>query len=133
MRIDEGLLEMLMEQARKSPRLRMNYDMRTSPADTSQRMLNALEPGTQVPVHRHRHSTECVVVLRGKGVQYYYDDAGNVTDEIVLEADGPCRMMSVEMGRWHRFESLESGTVIYESKDGAYEPFAPEDILLIEK
>ena len=129
MRIDSELLDMLTEQAKASPRLRMNLDLRTSSNDSSQRMLNALEPGTQVPVHRHSKSTETVVMLRGRGIQYYFNDNGEVTDEIMLDASGPCRMMSVEVGQWHSLKSLESGTVIYESKDGAYEPLSDEDIL----
>lgn len=131
MKIDKELLDNLTAQAQANPRLRMNYDLRTSSADSSQRMLNALEPGTQVPIHRHMKSTEVVVMLRGRGIQYIYDDAGRVIDEILLEACGPCSAMSVELGVWHRLESLESGTVILECKDGAYEPLGEEDILSI--
>lgn len=127
--IDDTLLDSLTAAAAASPRLRMNYDLRTSPADGSQRMLNALEPGTVVPVHRHRTTTETVVLLRGKAIQYYYDDAGQVTDSIVLEAGSPCFMMSVDLGRWHRLESLAHGTVIFECKDGAYEPLGEEDVM----
>ena len=143
MKITDTLLDSLISRAKASPRLRMNFDLRTSPDDTSQRMLNALLPGTQIPIHRHPKSTEVVVILRGKGVQYYYDDAGNVTDEILLEAPllgdgslraggltpGSCTMMSVEAGQWHSLKALEPGTVIFESKDGAYEPTRPEDLL----
>lgn len=129
--IDKSLLDSLTAAAKESPRLRANYDLRTSAGDTSQRMLNALEPGTLVPIHRHTHSTETVVMLRGRGIQYYYNDAGEVIDQILLEAGGPCAMMSVEVGQWHRLESLESGTVIFEAKDGAYEPIREEDILTI--
>lgn len=129
MKIDIELLDSLTARAKESPRLRMNFDLRTSSADSSQRMLNALEPGTQVPIHRHTKSTETVVMLRGRGIQYYYDNDGNVVDQILLDANGPCRMMSVEVGCWHRLESLESGTVIFESKDGAFEPISEDDIL----
>lgn len=130
MRIDIALLDNLTEEAKKSPRLRMNYDLRTSAEDNSQRMLNALEPGTQVPIHRHTKSTETVVMLRGKAVQYIYNDAGEVIDQIMLEAGSDCAMMSVEVGVWHRLEALESGTVIFEAKDGAYEPIGYEDLLI---
>lgn len=129
MKIDSALLDSLTDAAKHSPRLRMNYDLRTSPADTSQRMLNALEPGTIVPVHRHTKSTETVVMLRGKGVQYIYNDAGEVIDSVLLEAGSSCAMMSVEVGVWHRLEALESGTVIFEAKDGAYEPMREEDVM----
>jgi cupin fold WbuC family metalloprotein len=128
MNIDKQLLDNLSEQAKASPRLRMNYDLRTSPADTSQRMLNALEPGTVLPVHRHRTSTEVVVMLRGRAVQWLYDDAGNVTGNVEL-GEGGIPAMAVEKGQWHRLECLETGTVIFEAKDGVYEPIAPEDIL----
>ena len=128
MNIDKQLLDNLSEQAKASPRRRMNYDLRTSPADTSQRMLNALEPGTVLPVHRHRASTEVVVMLRGRGVQWLYDDAGNVTGKVEL-GEGGIPAMVVEKGQWHRLECLESGTVIFEAKDGAYEPIVAEDIL----
>lgn len=127
MKIDNSLLDSLTAAAKASPRLRMNYDLRTSPADTSQRMLNALEPETQVPVHRHRNSTETFVILRGRALQRFYDEDGNVTEEILVDADGPCRMISIEQGRWHNLVSLETGTVIFESKDGAFEPRLPED------
>lgn len=129
MRIDKALLDSLTESAKESPRLRMNYDLRTTPEDSSQRMLNALEPGTVVPIHRHTKSTETVVMLRGRGVQYIYNDAGEVIDQVLLEAGGECSMMSVEVGVWHRLESLESGTVIFEAKDGAFAPIGAEDIL----
>lgn len=125
--IDTGLLDSLSAAAKTSPRKRMNYDLRTSPSDNSQRMLNALEPGTEVPVHRHRNTTETFVILRGRAIQYFYDEDGNVTEEVRVDANGPCRMISVEAGRWHRISSLESGTVIFECKDGAFEPRLPED------
>ena len=125
--IDADILDSLTAAAKSSPRLRMNYDLRTSPADNSQRMLNALEPETQVPVHRHRNSTETFVILRGRALQRFYDEDGNVTEEILVDADGPCRMISIEQGRWHNLVSLETGTVIFESKDGAFEPRLPED------
>ena len=131
MRIDSALLDTLTAQAKASPRLRINYDLRTSPADGSQRMLNALEPGTVLPVHRHRETTEVVAILRGSACQYFYDDSGNVTETITITAGSDCVAMSVEKGRWHRLECLESGTVILECKDGAYAPIGEEDILAL--
>ena len=129
MNIDKVLLDNLTLQAKASPRLRMNMDLRDSAADQSQRMLNALEPGTVLPIHRHRKTTETVAILRGRAVQYLYDDEGNETDAVLLEAGGEIPAMQVEMGQWHRLEALESGTVIVEFKNGAYEPIGPEDIL----
>jgi cupin fold WbuC family metalloprotein len=127
--IDNELLNKLTEQAKASPRLRMNYDLRTSENDKSQRMLNALEPGTQVPIHRHQTTTEVVIMLRGSGIQWIYDEQGNPKGKVLLQAGGPVNSMSVDKGEWHRIESLETGTVIFEAKDGAFEPIAPEDIM----
>ena len=145
MNINKQLLDNLTAQAQASPRFRMNYDLRDSAEDHSQRMLNALEPGTVLPIHRHRTTSETVVILRGKAVQWLYDEQGNVTGKVFLAA-GACDPnvasllglpadavpgMQVEKGQWHRLESLESGTVIVEFKDGAYEPIGPADILLM--
>lgn len=129
MNIDKTLLDNLSFQAKASPRLRMNMDLRDSAEDQSQRMLNALEPGTVLPIHRHRKTSETVAILRGRAVQYLYDDNGFETDSVLLEAGGEVPAMQVEMGQWHRLEALESGTVIVEFKNGAYEPIGPEDIL----
>ena len=129
--IDSQLLDTLTAQAKASPRLRMNYDLRNSSADGSQRMLNALEPGTVLPIHRHRGTSETVVILRGRATQYFYDDAGALTEEVTIAAGTDSVGMSVEAGRWHRLESLESGTVILECKDGPFVPIGPEDILTL--
>ena len=129
MKISKDLLDTLTAQAKASPRLRMNYDLRNSPEDQSQRMLNALEPGTVLPIHRHRNSSETVAILRGRAVQWLYDDEGKVVEKVLLEVGGVIPAMSVEKGQWHRLECLESGTVILEMKDGAYEPISPADIL----
>jgi len=128
MRIDITLLNDLTAQAKASPRLRMNLDLRNSPADQSQRMLNALEPGTVMPIHRHRHSSETVVVLRGKVKWLYYNDQGELTDSFIVAPDSDLVGLSVPKGQWHSLECLESGTVIIESKDGAYEPMGAEDV-----
>ena len=130
--ITKAFLDDLTERACKNQRLRMNYDLRNSSSDDSQRMLNALEPGTELPIHRHPKTSETVVILRGSATQYFYDDAGNVTEEITIAAGSGCVGMSVEAGRWHRLVSLESGTVILECKDGAYKPIGENDILIID-
>lgn len=129
MNIDKQLLDALTAQAKASPRLRMNYDLRNSPEDQSQRMLNALEPGTVLPIHRHRNSSETVAILRGRAVQWLYDEEGNVVEKVLLEVGGDIPAMNVERGQWHRLECLESGTVIVEFKDGAYEPLVAEDMM----
>lgn len=128
MLIDSELLDNLTMEARRSPRLRMNHDLRNSPDDLSQRMLNAMEPGTEVPVHRHTKSSETVVVIRGSIRQNFYDEDGNVTESVVYKAGAPVSICVVPLGAWHNSESLESGTIIFEAKDGAYEPLSEDDI-----
>ena len=129
MKIDNQLLDTLSAQAKANPRLRQSYDLRTTPEDQSQRILNAVEPGTILPIHRHRGSTETIIVLRGKVVQHYYDDNGNKTASYELAPNSAQVGMSVPVGQWHALESLEEGSVIFECKNGAYQPLSAEDIL----
>ena len=152
MNFDSKVLDELTQRAKESPRLRMNLDLRNSPEDGSQRMLNALEPGTVLPIHRHRTTSEVVVMLRGRAVQEYYDDEGRVVASFELRSWGDARSksgmtevesgvtegeamtevvcaMSIPAGQWHKLVALESGTVIFEAKDGPFEPLAPEDVL----
>ncbi len=127
--IDKDVLDNLSAQAKASPRLRMNMDLRNSPSDGSQRMLNALEPGTVMPIHRHMKSSETVVCLRGHLREVFYNEAGEVTEVIDLAPGGDCVALCIPIGQWHGVEVLESGTVILECKDGAYEPRGSEDIM----
>ena len=127
--INKQLLDTLSAQAKANPRLRQLYDLRNTPEDKSQRILNAMEPGTVLPVHRHRNSSETIIMLRGRGLWHYYDDEGQRTDTFEVSADGDLRGISVPKGQWHNSEILEEGTVILETKDGAWEPLAEEDIL----
>ena len=139
MKIDNTLLDELTAQAQASPRLRMNMDLRDSAEDQSQRMLNAIEPGSVVPIHRHRKTSETVVVLRGRVVEEYYDDAGVLAESFVLGdchvADAPRNdvpmvyALNIPAGQWHTLRALESGTVILEMKDGAYEPIGAGDVM----
>lgn len=129
MRITFDLLDKLTEEAKKSPRLRMNYDLRNSADDKSQRMLNAIEPGSPLPVHRHVKSSETVIVLRGRLREIFYDDSGQVTEMIDMYPGGPEPVLQIPQGQWHTVEVAESGTVIIEMKDGPYEPLGPEDVL----
>lgn len=129
MNIDKQLLDNLTDQAKSSQRLRMNFDLRDALDDNSQRMLNALEPGTIIPIHRHGTTSETVVIIRGKVVQHFYDDEGNVTDSIYMQPGGPTYAMNVPVGQWHRIESLESGTVILEFKNGPYVPITGDDVM----
>ena len=127
--IDDKILDELTAQAKASPRLRCNLDLRNSAEDQSQRMLNALEPGTIMPIHRHLASSETVVLLRGRICWHFYDDAGHETESVVLDANGDVRCINVEKARWHSLECLESGSVLLESKDGRYEGLKEEEVL----
>lgn len=132
MKITQAILDGLTEQAKASPRLRKNYDLRNSAADNSQRMLNAIEPGSVIPIHRHQKSTETVVCLRGKLVWEYYDELERIcTESIEVSPNGPVVALNIPIGQWHTLRSIESGTVILEIKDGAYEPQSPADILVL--
>ena len=129
MKITQALLDDLTVQAQASPRLRMNLDLRNSPEDGSQRMLNAIEPGSPLPIHRHTKSSETVVILRGHLREVFYNDAGEVTEVIDLVPGGDCVAVNIPLGQWHSVEVLESGTVILECKDGPWEPLGEGDLL----
>ena len=129
--LNKKLMDDLSAQAKENPRLRQAFDLRTTPNDSSQRILNAVEPGTILPIHRHRGSTETIIVLRGKVVQHYYNDAGEKTASYELAPNSAQVGMSVPVGQWHALESLEEGSVIFECKDGFYHPLSAEDILEI--
>ena len=147
MEINKSLLDNLLEQAAESPRLRMNYDLRTSSEDNSQRMLNALLPGTVLPIHRHTKTTETLVVLCGRMEEIFYEEASESewdgdshcmdlcrrrvlreSSRILLEAGGEVQGLCIPAGKWHTVNVLEP-TVILECKDGKYEPLATEDMI----
>ena len=131
MKITQAILDELTAKAKENPRLRMNMDLRNSNEDTSQRMLNAIEPGSVVPIHRHRKSSETVVCLRGRLVEEYYDELERTcTEAIELSPNGLVVALNIPAGQWHTVRVLESGTVIMEVKDGAYEALTDADILV---
>ena len=130
MKITQAVLDKLTEEAKASPRLRMNMDLRNSSEDQSQRMLNAIEPGSPLPIHRHQKTSETVVCLRGRLVEEFYDELDRICTELIeLSPNGPVVALNIPAGQWHTVKALESGTVILEMKDGLYEPIGPEDIL----
>ena len=132
MKITQAILDDLTAKAKVSPRLRMNLDLRDSAEDTSQRMLNAIEPGSPLPIHRHQKTSETVVCLRGRLVEEFYDDLERIcTERIELSPNGPVVALNIPAGQWHTVQALESGTVILEMKNGAYEPIPDADILQI--
>lgn len=121
MTIDRDFLDELSAKAKSSERLRMNHDLRTTPEDGSQRMLNALEPGTVLPIHRHDKSAETVVILRGAVREIFHDGNGSETATYELRAGGDILAIQVPAGQWHSLVCLEPGTVIFEAKDGRYD------------
>ena len=130
MKITQAILDDLTVKAKASPRLRMNLDLRNSAEDQSQRMLNAIEPESVVPIHRHQKSSETVVCLRGRVVEEYYDELERIcTETIELTPNGPVVALNIPAGQWHTLRSLESGSVILEVKDGKFEPLSDVDIL----
>ena len=130
MKITQAILDDLTAKAKVSPRLRMNLDLRDSAEDSSQRMLNAIEPGSPLPIHRHQNTSETVVCLRGRLVEEFYDDLERTcTERIELSPNGPVVALNIPAGQWHTVRALESGTVILEMKDGHYVPQSPDDIL----
>lgn len=126
--IGKSIFNKLLNEASSHARLRTNFDLRNSESDTSQRMLNALAPGTRVPVHRHLKTSETVVLLKGRIAEIYYDDNGNETQRIELDADGDNRGVQIAAGQWHTIEVHEP-SVIIEVKDGAYAPLGDDEIL----
>ena len=146
MKVTQQILDQLTGQAKASPRLRMNMDLRNGAEDQSQRMLNAIEPGSVLPIHRHQKTSETLVCLRGRLVWEYYQelkvdslklkDSSEVqssrvqkVQEIELSPNGPVVAVNIPAGQWHTVKALESGSCILECKEGAYEPLADEDIL----
>lgn len=128
--ITQQILDSLTSKAKASARLRMNQDLRNSENDKSQRMLNAIEPGSIIPIHRHCNSSETVVCLRGRIVEEFYDELDRIcTERIELSPNGPSVAVNIPLGQWHTIRSLESGTVILECKDGEYKSLGAEDIL----
>ena len=123
--IDEALLNSVTNKAKESPRLRMNYNFHQSLDDKCHRMLNALEPGTIVPIHRHPDKDESFVVLRGKVRSTTYNDDGSLIDSVVLSQENGLYGVDIPKGVWHKLESLESGSVVFECKEG---PFVPHEV-----
>ena len=128
--IDKQLLDNVSRQAQKSDRLRMNYNFHQSLDDKCHRFLNAVEPGTMMPIHRHKNTSETCVCIRGHFEEYFYDSEGRLTDTIDMVPGGV--VLNIEKGQWHSLKCLESGTVLFEAKDGAYAPLELGDILEME-
>ena len=124
--VGEEMLNELTGKAKANSRLRQSLDLRNNPDDLSQRMLNALEPETVMPIHRHKNSSETCVCIRGHFEEYFYDSDGNLTDTIDMVPGGT--VLNIEANQWHSLKCLESGTILLECKDGAYRPLYEDEI-----
>ena len=131
--IDIQLLNEVSEKAKASPRLRMNYNFHQSLDDKCHRMLNALEPGTEIPIHRHPSKDESFVVLRGKVKVTTYNDDGSIIDSIVLDSKVGQFGVDIPKNVWHTLESLESDSVIFECKEGPFVPHEVEGVLKMDE
>lgn len=123
--IDKKIFDDLTAKAKANPRLRLAYDLRNSTNDQSQRILNAIEPGTVMPIHRHLSTSETVVCIRGHFQENLYDEEGKLSEVIDMV---PGIVVNVPAGQWHNLKSLESGTVLFSCKDGAYKALSEEEI-----
>lgn len=127
--IDKELLDTVSEQAKASPRLRMNFNFHQSLDDLCHRMLNAIEPGTDIPVHRHPTKDESFVVLRGKVRSTTYKDDGTVIESVVLCAEDGLYGVDIPKGVWHTLVAIEPNSVIFECKEGPFVPHEEEGVL----
>jgi cupin fold WbuC family metalloprotein len=128
--LDKALLDSITTKARESERLRMNYNLHDSLDAKAQRLFNALEPGTELPIHRHQHTAETYILLRGRIDVLFYDDYGNLTKRYKLDPERSSYGVHIPKGQWHTLTVHESA-VIFEVKDGPYAPLEPCDILTI--
>lgn len=128
MLINDKLLDEVTAKAEASPRLRMNYNLHDSLDAKAQRLINVLLPGTPLPIHRHRHTAETYVILRGKMFVVFYNDMGAQTERFPLDASQGNYGVQIPVGQWHGIEVIEP-SAIFEVKDGPYIPLQPEDIL----
>lgn len=126
--LNDELLDKVTAEAEASPRLRMNYNLHDSLDAKAQRLINVLLPGTPLPVHRHMHTAETYVLLRGKMFVVFYDGLGAQTERFLLDPAQGNYGVQIPKGQWHGIEVIEP-SAIFEVKDGPYTPFAPEDIL----
>ncbi len=127
--INKERLDQVSKEAKNSERLRMNFNYHEAMNAPAQRLLNALEPGTILPIHRHQHTAETYLLLRGKITVMYYDDNKNEIDRVTLDPTVGNYGVHIPKGQWHTLEVLEPNTVIFEVKDGPYTPLTEEDLL----
>ena len=126
--IDNQLLDNVTVRAEASPRLRMNFNLHDSLDAKAQRLINVLLPGTPLPIHRHRHTAETYVILRGKMLVVFYNDLGAQTERYLLDPSQGNYGVQIPAGQWHGIEVIEP-SAIFEVKDGPYTPLETEDML----
>ena len=131
--INARLIDTICEVARQSPRLRMNYNFHQSLDENCHRFLNAVEPGTEVPIHRHPTKDETFVILRGKVRSTTYNDDGSVIESVVLSQEDGIYGVNIPKNVWHNLESLEPGSVIFECKEGPFVPHEEEGVLRLQR
>lgn len=127
--LKQDIIDKVSEEAESSPRLRMNYNLHETFEDSVQRMFNALEPGTEIPIARHPNSSETLIMLRGKLRVLIYDDNKNIIEDVIIAPNTDNIGYHIPKGTWHTVQSLEHGTVCFETREGPYAPVAEEDIL----
>jgi cupin fold WbuC family metalloprotein len=128
--IDKALLDLVSAQAVKNQRLRMNYNFHRQLDDPLNRLLNAMEPGSYFPPHRHKNpdKEEIFMVLRGSVLVIIFDNDGSVVSSTEVSPEKEVYGMEIEAGIWHSLIVLEPGTVVYEVKKGPYVPLTPDNI-----
>jgi len=128
--IDKQLLDETTARAKVSPRLRMNFNFHHELNDSINRLLNAMEPGTYLRPHRHCNpdKQEIFLLLRGQAVVFLFDDEGHITETFKLDPLNGCYGAEIPPRIWHSLLVLESGTVVYEIKEGPFNPLTPENI-----
>lgn len=128
MLVDDKFLNRICRKAKESPRLRTNYNLHDTLDAKAQRLFNALEPRTEIPIHRHRHTSETYILLRGRLDVLFHNDSGEITERLALDPAAGRYGVHIPAGQWHSLEVIDS-SVIFEVKDGPYTPLLPEDIL----
>ena len=129
MKLDKELLDSITQKAKESPRLRMNHNLHDSLESKVQRLFNALEPGTVLPIHRHQNTDETYILIRGKIEVIFYDNKKNITDRFIVCQEDGIFGVHIPKNTWHTLEVLENGSVIFEVKEGPYQPISENDIL----
>ena len=127
--IDKALLDKVTEQAKESPRLRMNYNLHEALEEPVQRLLNVFEMGTVLPIHCHKDTAETYVLLRGRIKVLFYDETGRETETFILDHAEGNYGIHMPKGQWHTIEILESGSAIFEVKEGPYRPLDADELM----